>query len=159
MAVLFEYLSDRINRLIEKLLLLLGTLICLILFAQVLCRYAGSSLGWSEEVSRFLLVAITFFGGSAAYRRADFIGLEGIGRQLGPRAAIIIRRLIQLLTLIFFLLIAWFGSLYVVTAWQHRSAALGLPMGLPYAVIPLAALVFIIHILADLSRKTGEPRP
>ena len=152
---MLERLSERLNRIVERLLLVLGAFICLILFAQVVCRYAGASLGWSEEVSRQLLVAITFLGGSAAYRRAGFIGLKGLGQHLGARIEKLLVRLMQLLTLVFFLTIAWFGLLYVGTAWSQRSTALGIPMGLPYAVIPLAALIFVVHILADLSKPQG----
>ncbi|HNU12796.1 MAG TPA: TRAP transporter small permease subunit, partial [Rubrivivax sp.] len=69
--------SRALNTVAEKLLMLIGAAICLILFAQVVFRYAGDSLGWSEEVSRHLLVAITFLGGTVAYKRASFIGLQG----------------------------------------------------------------------------------
>jgi TRAP-type C4-dicarboxylate transport system permease small subunit len=55
-----QHTSRIINVVVEKILMVLGAAICLILFAQVIFRYAGSSLGWSEEVSRHLLIAITF---------------------------------------------------------------------------------------------------
>ena len=58
-----QRISEAINTLVEKVLFVIGAVICLILFAQVISRYAGASLGWSEEVSRYLLVAITFLGG------------------------------------------------------------------------------------------------
>src|SRR5574340_782277 len=77
-------LSRALNVAVEKLLMVIGAAICVILFAQVVFRYAGDSLGWSEEVSRHLLVAITFLGGTVAYKRASFIGLQGIGHRLGP---------------------------------------------------------------------------
>lgn len=146
-----QLLSERTNRLVEKLLLVAGLAISLILFIQVVARYAGSSLSWSEEVGRYLLVAITFLGATVAYKRAHFIGLTGIGTKLGTRLGRIIVRLLQLLTLASFSLITWFGTLYTLNAWQQTSTAVQMPMSLPISVVPLSGLIFLLHILADMT--------
>ena len=145
-----EQLSCQINTLVEKVLLLFGSAICLILFAQVLCRYGGASLGWSEEVSRHLLVATTFLGSTAAYKRGGFIGLKGVGQIFGPAVEKTIQVSMQLLSLCCFAVICWFGMAYTGKAWHHTTAALQLPMALPFAVIPAAALILMIHVLADI---------
>lgn len=144
--------SAAINTVVEKILIVIGAAICVILFAQVVSRYAGSSLGWSEEVSRHLLVAITFLGGTVAYKRASFIGLVGIGQYLGPvvQRAIVIA--LQLLTLGCFGLIGWFGAGYTIKAAEHTSSSLQIPMSIPYSVIPIAAVIFVIHVLADMQK-------
>lgn len=151
-------ISGALNAAVEKLLIAIGAAICVILFAQVVFRYAGDSLGWSEEVSRHLLVAITFLGGTVAYKRASFIGLQGIGHRLGPAFQRGVVLVLQLLTLACFALILWFGAAYTVKAAEHTSASLQIPMSIPYAVIPIAALVFIVHVLADIvaAREAGR---
>jgi TRAP-type C4-dicarboxylate transport system permease small subunit len=156
---LIETASETINRWVERVLLVIGAAICLILFAQVIFRYAGASLGWSEEVSRHLLVAITFLGGTVAYKRASFIGLQGLGNHLGPAVQRIIVMGLQVLTLALFVLIAWFGIVYTIKAAEHTSAALQILMSIPFGVIPLAALIFVIHVLADMARSFGVRRP
>jgi len=150
--------SRTVNTFVEKVLMATGAVICLILFAQVVARYAGASLGWSEEVSRHLLVAITFLGGTVAYKRASFIGLKGFGHRLGPFVERAIVVLLQLMTLGCFALIAWFGAIYTVKAAEHTTASLQIPMAVPFAVIPVAALIFVLHILADIGR-TFERKP
>lgn len=154
-----ERASRLLNAAVEKLLMLIGAAICLILFAQVVFRYAGSSLGWSEEVSRHLLVAITFLGGTVAYKRASFIGLQGIGHRFGPAFQRTVVFVLQLLTLACFALIGWFGAAYTVKAAEHTSAALQIPMSIPYAVIPISALVFIVHVFADMAATRARPAP
>lgn len=151
-------LSRALNAAVEKLLMAIGAAICVILFAQVVFRYAGDSLGWSEEVSRHLLVAITFLGGTVAYKRASFIGLQGIGHRLGPAFQRSVVLALQLLTLTCFALIAWFGAAYTVKAAEHTSASLQIPMSIPYSVIPISAVVFIVHVLADMA-AAREKRP
>lgn len=151
--------SQWINALIEKILLVIGTAICVILFAQVIFRYIGSSLGWSEEVSRHLLVAITFLGGTAAYKRMSFIGLKGIGHSLGPSFQKVIVILLQTATLACFCVLAWFGTVYTIKAWQHTTASLQIPMSIPFAVIPVSFIVFIVHLLADLTATFQRRTP
>src|ERR1035437_2970542 len=152
-----QRISEQVNALMEKLLLLAGIAISIILFAQVLARYMGASLSWSEEVGRYLLVTITFLGASEAYKRANFIGLAGFGARLGPTMEQAIVRLLQLLTLACFGLITWFGVFYTLNAWEQTSTAVQMPMSIPLSVIPLSGLVFLLHVLADMTKpKTAS---
>jgi TRAP-type transport system small permease protein len=156
MRSLLQRASHKINSIVEKVLLVIGSAICLILFGQVVSRYAGASLGWSEEVSRHLLVAITFLGGTAAYRRAGFIGLKGIGHRMGPAAQKAILLLLEVLTLLCFLAISSFGLAYTLKAWHHTTSSLQIPMSIPFVVIPLSAMVLVVHVLADMAGTLGK---
>jgi len=146
-------LSNLINHWVERLLLLIGVLISLILFAQVIARYSGHSLSWSEEVGRYLLVAITFFGATVAYKRAHFIGLAGFGARFGRLVEKLIFRGLQVLTLGCFGLITWYGVIYTLKSWDQTSTAVQMPMSLPISVLPLSGAIFLIHVLTDLTKR------
>jgi TRAP-type C4-dicarboxylate transport system permease small subunit len=147
-----EKISGQVNRLVEHLLIVTGAAICLILFAQVIWRYLGSSLGWSEEVSRHLLVTITFLGSTAAYKRASFIGLRGVGQWFGPNCERAILLVLQLLTFACFAALSCFGVMYTLKTWHQSTASLQIPMAIPFAVIPLATTILVLHIAADIVR-------
>ncbi len=147
-----EKISALINRLVEYLLIVTGAAICLILFTQVICRYLGSSLGWSEEVSRHLLVTITFLGSTAAYKRANFIGLRGLGQWFGPNCERAILLVLQVLTFACFASLSCFGVLYTMKTWNLTTASLQIPMAIPFAVIPLATAILVLHTAADIIR-------
>ncbi len=151
-----QRISERVNVLMEKLLLLAGIAIAIILFAQVVARYLGASLSWSEEVGRYLLITITFLGATVAYKRANFIGLTGFGAKLGPIVEHAIVRLLQLLTLACFGLITWFGAFYTFNSWEQTSTAVQMPMSIPLSVIPLSGVVFLLHVLADMTKRRAE---
>lgn len=157
-ATPLQRLSDTLNRGVEALLLGAGIAFSIILFVQVVARYLGASLSWSEEVGRYLLVATTFLGATVAYKHAHFIGLAGIGARLGPRGQRWLTRALQLMTLACFLLITWFGAGYTVNAWTQTSTAVQMPMSLPISVLPIAGAIFVVHVLADLMRAPGTPR-
>ena len=152
-----QRISEQVNALMEKLLLVAGIAIAIILFVQVLARYLGASLSWSEEVGRYLLVTITFLGATVAYKRANFIGLAGFGAKLGPTVEQAIVRLLQLLTLACFGLITWFGVLYTLNSWEQTSTAVQMPMSIPLSVIPLSGVVFLLHVLADITKQKTAP--
>ena len=145
--------SERVNSLVEKLLLAAGVTISVVLFAQVLARYLGHSLSWSEEIGRYLLVATTFLGATVAYKRAHFIGLAGFGARFGLLVEQIIVRSLQLLTLACFALITWYGVIYTIKSWDQTSTAIQMPMSLPVSVVPLSGAIFLLHILADMTRR------
>jgi TRAP-type C4-dicarboxylate transport system permease small subunit len=157
--IFVEKISGLVNRLVEQLLIVIGASICLILFAQVVCRSLGSSLGWSEEVSRHLLVTITFLGSTAAYKRANFIGLRGVGQWFGPNCEKAILVVLQLLTLACFAALSWFGAIYTLKAWHHTTASLQIPMAVPFAVIPLATAILVLHTAVDIVRTVRRKEP
>lgn len=159
-STILEKISGLANQLVERLLIVTGAAICLILFGQVIWRYLGSSLGWSEEVSRHLLVTITFLGSTAAYKRAGFIGLRGIGQWFGPNWEKAILLLLQLLTFVCFAVLSYFGVLYTLKAWHHTTASLQIPMAIPFAVIPLATAILVLHTAADIVMTVrGKKKP
>jgi TRAP-type C4-dicarboxylate transport system permease small subunit len=146
-------LSERVNGLVEKLLLVAGVVISVVLFIQVLARYFGHSLSWSEEIGRYLLVATTFLGATVAYKRAHFIGLAGFGARFGLLFEQLVLRGLQLLNLGCFGLITWYGTIYTFNAWEQTSTAIQMPMSLPISVVPLSGAIFLLHILADMTKS------
>jgi TRAP-type C4-dicarboxylate transport system permease small subunit len=151
--------SNFVNHWVEQFLLLIGLLISVILFAQVIARYSGNSLSWSEEIGRYLLVATCFLGATVAYKRAHFIGLAGFGARFGRLIETLIFRGLQVLTLGCFALITWYGLLYTLKSWEQTSTAVQMPMSLPISVVPLSGLIFLLHVLVDLTKSQTPQDP
>jgi TRAP-type C4-dicarboxylate transport system permease small subunit len=145
--------SNLVNHWVEPFLLLMGVVISVILFVQVIARYSGHSLAWSEEVGRYLLVATTFLGATVAYKRAHFIGLAGFGARFGRLMEKFIFRGLQVLTLACFGLISWYGVIYTLKAWEQTSTAMQMPMSLPISVLPISGVIFLLHVLTDMSKR------
>lgn len=59
-----------------------------VVFLQFFTRYVlNDSLGWTEEIARYLLVLVTFAGSTFAVRRNTHISVEFLYRFLSRRAA------------------------------------------------------------------------
>ena len=58
-----------------------------VVFLQFYTRYVlNSSLGWTEEIARYLLIAVTFIGAMTAMRKGSHIAVEALLVFLPERA-------------------------------------------------------------------------
>ncbi|PXX89581.1 TRAP transporter small permease [Marinobacter vulgaris] len=63
-------------------------LLALVVFTQFFTRYVlNDSIGWTEELARYLLIVVTFAGACIAVRRNTHISVEFFYRYLPPGAA------------------------------------------------------------------------
>ncbi len=126
---------------------------CALTFGQALGRYAlDFSITWSEELSRFLMVWISMLGGAVAARRHLHVGFEGLTNALPPRLQAAVRLVGVVLSLGIFATMAWYGFTLAAFNMRQLSAALQWPMGIPYAAVPVGALLLVLFLLEELLR-------
>ena len=98
--------------------------------AQVVARYGFSApLSWSEELSRFLFVWLSFLAAWLAWQRREHIAVDVLPEGLRPAAA----RLCEALALGFAVVAMVTGMRLMGLAARQPSAALNLPMVWVYA--------------------------
>jgi TRAP-type C4-dicarboxylate transport system permease small subunit len=147
---MFERLFVGFNR---WLLIALLAAMVVIVFANVVLRYAlGTSLVWSEEVARHLMIWMTFAGSGLALRSGAQLGIDTLQDALPPRAARTLRIALAVGMLLLFVLLAWYGVDY---AWRTRfqtSAALGISMIYVYIGMPVGCVLMAIHLVLVMRR-------
>jgi len=149
-----EQLSIACNRWAEYVLLILGLSMSATVILQVFFRYIlNDSLFWSEELARYLLVWLTFVGATVAYRRNMHPGVDVVFRRLDRSRRIAIRRVVDLLCLLFFIILIWYGAHFAFFIRAQTSPALGLPKWLVFSIIPISGLLFSLHVAAFLNRS------
>ncbi len=126
--------------------------------AGVLFRYVlGLPLEWSEELARFLIIAITFVGAMAPLERGRHFQVEMVTERLGPRSrrlALTAANLVIGATLLVLIVHGW--AMTEVTA-AEDSPAMGLPYAVTYAMIPIGAALMLLVVLRDLWALWAEP--
>ena len=159
MSAWIHRLSERLNRLTEALLVVIGVTMALVTGLQVFSRYVlNHSLFWSEEVGRICLVWISFLGASAAYKRRAHIGMDFLVVRLPQNIRRKLEALVVLLSLIFFMVLMIYGTVFSSFITGQRTAALGLPLTLAYLVIPLSGAIFSVHAVSNLCRLLESSR-
>lgn len=110
--------------------------ILVVLGLGVFFRYVlNDSLGWTEEISRYGLVYVTFIGCAAAARRGTHIRVTVLETVLPKRAGDVLRTLQDLATLAFVVYVAVKAVEISGILGTTRSAAMQLPMNYVYAAI------------------------
>ncbi len=145
---------DVISRVIDKTLSYVVAFLLLamsaVVFGNVFSRYLlDASLGWYEEVSRFLLIWIVFLGAVIALIRGDHLGIDVLLLVLPARA----RRMVVVLTdmLVLVALAIMFQGAWEMAIDSLRSgwvaSSVPIPYGWVYMVGPVSAGLMFIQIL------------
>lgn len=154
---LFARLSNMLARtagIVANILLL-----CMIsaLGIQVVARFVlGAPTVWSEELARFLLVAITMLGSAVLIERNDHITIDIFVDLMPAAVRPWVAWLRDAVTLTVCGLLAYYGWLLVGIGGRQTSTGLGVKMSLPYTAIPIgAALMALVLVLSRMGRVSS----
>ncbi len=119
-----------------------------IIFVNVVLRYLTSqSLEWAEEVSRHMMIWLTFLGAGPVLRYGGHIAVENLQDSLPRPVGIAIRVLVSALLLGFFGFMIWYGWLYMERTMFQLTAVTQLPFAYIYAAMPVGGVLLVIHFL------------
>lgn len=139
---------------IYKFILISLTIIMfLIVGANVFSRFVlNNSLGWADELSRFIFIWISFLGAVMAYGSDDHVGLNFVIAKI-PSAKIqnLINIITDILIMLVLAIITYYGYIVAVSA-TNVSPALYIPMTLVYSVVPFSGLIMMIINLTKIKR-------
>lgn len=126
---------------------------------QIVCRFFFTALSWSEELSRYLMIWLTFLGASMGVKRGAHIAVTFAVSPLAPKWRQGLALLVQVLALYFFFLVTYYGwRLMNLQAFQV-SAGLGVSMRYVYVSLPVGGLLCAVHILAEILQLLAGEKP
>ena len=157
MLQFLEKLCRQINRIIEYLLFGFGFSMALLVAIQVFCRYIlNSSLFWSEELARYMLVWLSFFGATVAYYRNLHPGVDTITSRLSASKQRITQLLVHAITIILGVIMVISGSQFAWFIRMQVSPALSMPKWIILIIIPLSGSLFCVYALLFLLKTLQE---
>ena len=131
--------------LLEWIVMVLMALLAVVVTAGVGFRYSGYSLVWYDEVACILLAWVTFYGSALAVMKHGHMGVPEIVRMMPPMLRVATTLLAQLLTLAFYVLLAWTGySILEILKTDTMVSLPGVSIAVPNSVIPISAVLIII---------------
>jgi len=115
-------------------------------FANVALRFlTDQSILWVEEVSRYLMIWLTFVGSGIVLRYGAHVAIETLAQSL-PGAAVAIRGAVLAVLLAFFAAMIWLGARYAMLTWDQTTPVLGIPIGAVYLAMPIGFALMIVHL-------------
>jgi TRAP-type transport system small permease protein len=138
------------------LVLVMGSF--LVLRGEVVCRYFwGFSIEWSDEVSRLLLIWMTFAGIALAIREHKEIFVTTIRLKLSDEGKRKWFTFLNLLGIAFNGFLLFYGLKMVFFSWTIQTETLELPYSLFYLSLPIGAAGAIFFLIRRILR--GERGP
>ena len=151
MLKLLEKTCATVNRWIEYCLFGLGFSMAILVAVQVFCRYIlNASLFWSEELARYMLVWLSFFGATVAYYRNLHPGVDALTSRLSASKQRISRQLVHVIAMVLALVMVISGTQFAWFVRMQISPALSIHKWIILAVIPLSGLLLFAYALTFL---------
>jgi len=127
-------------------LILLLAAMAVIIFVNVALRYlTNQSIEWAEEVSRHMMIWLTFLGAGPVLRYGGHIAIENLQDALPRSLAVAIRAFVALLLFAFFGFMVWYGWLYMERTLFQLTAATQIPFAYIYAAMPVGGVLLLVH--------------
>ena len=126
---------------------------------QIVSRVFFTSVGWTEEVARFLLIWISFLGAALAFQQGRHICVSVLRSALPDRARRVVTVLALLCSIAFLLALAKIGFDYMLVQSFQKSPSLRVSMTYIYAVMPISAAIAALLCLTDLAQVLAGEKP
>jgi TRAP-type C4-dicarboxylate transport system permease small subunit len=144
-------LVEIVNRAADVLAQILLGVMVVVVFVQVIFRFfIQQPLSWSEEVARYVFVWIIWMGAAVAVKHGAHPGMDLLTKGFAPRWQRVTEVAMGLLYALTLLTVVVTGFALVYANMSQPSPAMELPMGIPYAAIPVAAVIMLLNLICTI---------
>ncbi|WP_337019283.1 TRAP transporter large permease subunit [Oceanobacillus massiliensis] len=154
-----------IDKHFEEILIVIGMLTFILLInLQVLNRYVlpfieiANITTWTEEVSRYIFIFVSFLGASLAIKNRDSIQVTALVDKfpIGMQKSIQIANTIFMLYFSYMIVTNGFNLIMFQFETAQSTPALSIPMAIPYSAVPIGFLLIAIRLVQNLLEDTRE---
>lgn len=130
-----------------------------VVFAQFISRYVfNSSIAWTEEIARYLLIYVTFLGASVAVRNRSHIAVEFMYRYLPEGLVRVTRIVLDVSVIIFAFWAAWLAYQVTMLTKHQTMASIDLSKAWIYGVVCASFILMGIRGLQVLIEDIKKPQ-
>jgi TRAP-type C4-dicarboxylate transport system permease small subunit len=150
---------DKILTFFEEWTLFISVMVALVaLFFNVVLRYGFNyTLAWSEELVREVIIYTTFIGCGVAVKNRQMIKIDALV-QLVPKLSIPLNYFSNLVTIIFALMMLYYGvemaKLQVQT--HQKTIILQIPLVYLYSILPIMGATMLLRTIQVLYQDITE---
>lgn len=145
-----------VDKMLEKLLILLMSILVIDVLWQVTSRYILSSpSSFTDELAGFLLIWVSLFGAAYVTGRKEHLAIDLLLQKSSPKNKIRLELFIHIVIFLFSFFVLVIGGIWLVYSrfiLSVKSAALQLPLGYVYIVLPVSGLIILFYSI-DNSMK------
>lgn len=152
-----------IEKALEWLLVFLMSVLVLDVLWQVFSRYILSSpSSYTDELAGFLLIWVGLFGAAYVAGKREHLAIDLLLQRSSKKRRFILEIVISVIVIMFAIVVMIIGGSWLVYTrffLSVKSAALGLPLGVVYLVLPISGLLIVyfdIDNICNLIKNNRE---
>jgi TRAP-type C4-dicarboxylate transport system permease small subunit len=154
-----------IDKILERILVVLMVVLVLDVLWQVISRYINKFLAnnfdiqiptafyaFTDELAGFLLVWVALAGAAYATGKKQHLAIDLLSTKLSDTGKTILYMIINALIVIFAISVLIVGGFWLVYSRFYLgqvSAAMEIPIGLVYIIVPVSGLIISYYAVAD----------
>lgn len=118
-------------------------------------EFGFQGLYWLEELSRYMLILITFLGASVAVTKGELVSMDALYSKVPDKIGHILKIIVNMMCaafLIYFCYYAWSLILSLVKI-NIQTSTLGIPMYIPYLPILLFSITMFIRFIIQAIKE------
>ena len=135
--------------------------LAILLITNVFARTFFQSIYFAEEVSKFLVMLMTFVGVSYGVRKARHIRMGAFLDAMPPKMEKGFLIFISLVSALVMGMMTWFSYQYLINAMDmgHMTPALRVPKWTFYVIIPIGFGLACLQFIRTIIKNLTEPDP
>jgi TRAP-type C4-dicarboxylate transport system permease small subunit len=154
-------LRNIVDKILERaVVILMGALVLDVLW-QVASRYLFQDpSSFTDELAGFLLIWVGLLGAAWAAGMKQHLAIDLLAQKLSPERRKYLDVLVNILVMLFALAVMVVGGIWLVYTRFYLgqiSAAMQIPLGYVYLVVPLSGFLIIFYSIDEIARLTKNP--
>lgn len=150
-----EKLYQRINQVIEVLLVVIFALLVIDVLWQVFGRYVlKQSFSFTEEFARFALIWLSILGAAYLNGKREHLSMDFLLQKMSPERLAKRMKIIEVMMFVFALVVMVIGGgnlVYTTLYLGQVSPAMHLSLGYVYAIVPISGLLIMFYSVYNIS--------
>ena len=161
MLKVLNRISDAVNEGTKNICAVLIAYLAVVCVLQVFFRrFLNNSLSWSEESMRYVFVWMIMLATATTVKEGSGAAIDLLRKRLeyNPKSLAVQQFIVFFLTGLTSFFLFTKGIRYSLAAVGRTSAAIGIPMELVYAAIPVGSFLTLLHCVNGLALSVNDYR-
>jgi TRAP-type C4-dicarboxylate transport system permease small subunit len=155
-------MKEIIDKILERFLIFIMSVLVIDVLWQVLSRYIlASPSSFTDELAGFLLIWVGVLGAAYVTGKKEHLAIDLLIQKSSPEKQVKLLFLVNAFIALFALFVMVIGGAWlVITRFQFNvsSAALNLPLGIVYCVLPISGMLMLYYSIFFMIVKEEEGR-
>ncbi len=155
-------IRETIDKILEWLLIALMSILVIDVLWQVTSRYVmNSPSSFTDELAGFLLIWVGLLGAAYVAGKREHLAIDLLIQKSSPQRKYILELIISAIVVLFAVTVLIIGGSWLVYTRFYlsvRSAALGMPVGIVYLVLPISGILIAYFDIDNIIKMVKDNR-